>query len=38
MRTMAAAVWISVLVAACAACNDKKPSITAPEPQAKAGR
>ncbi|MCK9460280.1 MAG: AmmeMemoRadiSam system protein B [Proteobacteria bacterium] len=37
MRTIAAAAWISVLVAACAGCNDNKPTITAPKPEAKAG-
>ena len=43
MRILAAAVWISMLVAACAGCNDKKPAApkpqatAAPEPQAKAG-
>jgi AmmeMemoRadiSam system protein B/AmmeMemoRadiSam system protein A len=37
MRIIEAAVWISVLVGACAGCNDNKPTATAPEPQAKAG-
>jgi hypothetical protein len=37
MRTITAAVGIALLTAACAACNDNKPTITTPKPEAKAG-